>query len=84
MNFAYVPIDEKESIINYDYFNKNVNIYTSRVSSIKRLIKILGEGRAIHDNKKKVCSMEWNLPFKDREIIRKALSLSVLLPFDTK
>ena len=79
MNFAYIPLDEKETIINYDYYSKVVNIYTSRVASIKRLMKILGEGKIIYE-KKKVCSMEWDIPFSERNTIRKAMSLSGLLP----
>ena len=82
MNLSYIPIDERETIVNYDYCSKRVNIYTTRSATIKRLTKILGKGLESYDADGKIYSVEWNITFKNRDLIRKSISLSNLLPFD--
>ena len=44
-NFYNTDLTEQETTINIDYSTSNVNIYTSRKSIYKRLIKKIGEPR---------------------------------------
>lgn len=70
-----ISLDEKESIINFDYFEGIVNVYTSNQSTGNRIKKKIGEPFKIGMNEGKIFSMEWKIPFNDREKIRKGLSI---------
>lgn len=70
-----IPIDEKESLIDFDYFEGIVNVYTSNQSTGNRIKKKIGEPYKKGINEGKVYSMEWKIPFNDREQIRKGLSI---------
>lgn len=43
MEWEIVPRDEQETIINVDYFEKTITIYTNRKATGKRLYKKIGE-----------------------------------------
>ncbi len=81
MRFTKKTIEEQETIMQFDYYLKIVNIYTTRVATMKKLNKILGQADNIDKRDGKIDSMEWNLTFGKRGFIKKCLSLLVLLPF---
>lgn len=70
-----ISIDEKESIINFDYLEGIVNVYTTNQSTGNRIKKKIGEPIKKGINQGQIFSMEWKIPFNDREKIRKGLSI---------
>ena len=70
MNDYRIPYEEQESWIHVDYHNKQVNVYSTRPSCIRKLNKVFG------NNSKN----EWNFAFDDRNKIRKTMNLAILLP----
>lgn len=79
--FFNIPIEEKETLIHFDYFNKKMNIYTTRVASMKRLEKDVGKADTLAKILEEIASMEWSISFDNRKILKKALSLRNLIPF---
>lgn len=75
-----IPLDEKETIIHVDYFSKKMNIYTTRFATSRKLNTIFENTNLIEYDNKKNFPNEWNIPFEQRQTIKKALSLSTLLP----
>ena len=69
--------DEIESIIYFDNLNQNVNVYSTRNASIKKITKYIGEPSNADYINGKIFSAEWNIPFSDRLRIRKALSINI-------
>lgn len=47
MEWEIVPRDEQETLINVDYFEKTITIYTTRKATADRLIKKIGEPSSI-------------------------------------
>ena len=43
MNWEIVPRDEQETLINVDYNDKIISVYTSRKATAERLLKKVGE-----------------------------------------
>ena len=74
-----IPTDEKETIINLDYAEKCLKVYTCNQATSKRLTKKIGEPNEIDYQMNSVCGTTWKIEFKDRETIRKALSLGSLI-----
>lgn len=82
MNKYYnVRTDEKETIINFDYLERVVNIYTTRVATMKRLLNDIGNPKSIEKIDNKIASMEWDIPFDNRNGIKKVMALKNLMPF---
>lgn len=80
-DFNNLTLDEKETIIHFDYLNRIVNVYSTRVPTMSRTSKSIGNPTVIHTTNGKIDSMEWTISFDDRKDIRKALSLGNLIPF---
>ena len=76
MKWKQTSIDERETIINFDYLSSIVNIYTTNQATGNRISKKIGSPTETHFLNKEVFSMEWKIPFKDREAIKKGLSIS--------
>lgn len=79
-NFYKIPLSERETIIHIDYSSGTFNFYTTRVATMKKTLRKIGEPKRIEKIEDKICSMEWEILAFDRGIIRKALSLSNILP----
>lgn len=43
MKWEIVPRDEQETIINVDYYEKTISVYTTRKQTAERLYKKIGE-----------------------------------------
>lgn len=51
MKWEVIPRDEQETIINVDYYEKTISVYTTRKQTAERLYKKIGEPTKIdlHD-----------------------------------
>lgn len=79
MKFYNTNLDEQETIINIDYFNRKINIYSSRKQVIQRLIVKLGEPNKINYINKSISGANWTINFEDKKIINIALSRPLLI-----
>jgi len=84
MKWDNIPLEEQETIINFDYYGKQVNIYTSRGIVYNKFHKKIGEPIQTHTNNGKVYCADWKIPFSDRKTISKALTLANLLMIKQK
>lgn len=68
MKWESIPIEEQETIMNIDYYEKTITIYTSRRSVSERLTKKIGEPYKVNTNGKKITSVEYKGKLSDKEI----------------
>lgn len=61
-------IEEQESIIRIDYYEKRITVYTCRGSAYKRLTRKLGEPTQIYYTKGQISGVEWEIDFQDKRI----------------
>ena len=61
MEWEIVPRDEQETLINIDYYEKTINVYTSRKQVGERLKKKIGEPTDIYKNNNKIYAVNYNL-----------------------
>ena len=71
--------EEKETIINIDYFDHKLNIYSNRKSVIQRLYKKLGEPNNTDYIAGAITGASWKIPFADKKKIIVALSRPLLI-----
>lgn len=71
--------EEKETQINIDYFERTLNIYSSRKAVIQRLYTKLGEPTKTDYIDKALTGASWNIPFADKKKITIALSRPILI-----
>lgn len=70
MNWDYVPRDEQETIINIDYFEKIITVYTTRKAVALRLKKKLGEPTSCDENNGKVYSVTYKRNLFDKDVAK--------------
>lgn len=70
---------EQETIINIDYFESKVIVYTCQKSVYERLLTKLGTPIHKYYTKKKISGAKWEIPFKDKKNITKILSRATLI-----
>lgn len=78
-NWCRIPFEEQETIINFDYYNKWVEIYTSRRIVATKITKKIGDPQEKTQEKGKICGVTWKIIFGDRKRIRSALVITNLL-----
>jgi len=76
IKFKTTTTEEKEIVILCDYVEEKITIYSTNQSASKKLLKKLGEPKKTDYIQGEVASMEWEIPFSNREAIRKGLSIS--------
>ncbi len=79
MKYYNTSLDEQETIINIDYFEKNLYIYSSRKSIIERLKRKLGNPNKEYFTQELISGACWQISFQDKERIRVALSKMILI-----
>ena len=79
MKFYSTPLEEQETHIWIDYFEKKLIIYTTRQPVFNRLKKKLGEPTKVDTINGKVISGTWQIILKDRKAIQMALKMGVLV-----
>jgi hypothetical protein len=77
--FCNTDLDEQETIIHIDYFNKQVNAYTSRKSIYERLCRKIGKPQETYCTKNKISGAKWIISFSDKKIISSLLSRPTLI-----
>lgn len=71
--------EEQETQINIDYFEKSLNIYSSRKSVIQRLYIKLGEPTKTDYINNSITGASWKIKFEDKKKINIALSRPLLI-----
>lgn len=66
--WAMVPRDEQETVINVDYFNKTITVYTSRKSVAERLKRKVGEPTNIGKIEGKISDVTYEMPLHDKRV----------------
>lgn len=76
IKFRTTPTEEKEVLIIFDYEEEVIHLYSTNQSTCKKLMKKIGQPIKQDTIEGQISSMEWRISFKDREKIRKGLSIS--------
>lgn len=79
MKFYNTIPEEQETLINIDYYEKALNIYSSRKSVIQRLYAKLGEPTKIDYINNLITGASWKIKFADKKKITIALSRPILI-----
>ena len=79
MKFYNTIPEEQETTINIDYYNKILNIYSSRKSVIQRLQNKLGEPAKTYYINKEVTGANWDIPFAEKKKMNFALSKTIII-----
>ena len=66
--FYNIPLDEQETIINIDYLNKKMHLYTNRKTIYTRYIKAIGEPTETYYINGQATGGKWTLSFNDKRI----------------
>lgn len=61
---------EQETVINVDYYKREVICYTNRKVQIEKLIKKLGEPTKFDYVNKKISGAFWHIPFDNKTALR--------------
>ena len=78
MEWGTTLLEEQETLINVDYYDKTIMIYTSRKSVGKRLEKKLGEADKVTTLNGKKVAIEYKRKLSDKNI-RPILSMSTII-----
>lgn len=78
MNFYNFPKDEQETIINIDYYDKVITLYSTKEHIYKTLSKYLGQPNKIDYYNGCISSFEYRLGFND-DNLKKIISISTLI-----
>lgn len=69
MEWENVPREEQESIINIDYCERIIAVYTSRKSVGERLIRKIGEPTKIYKNQnQQIYAVEYKRNLADKDV----------------
>lgn len=68
MKWENIPMEEQETIMNIDYYEKTITIYTSRKSVSERLERKIGEPYKVNTNGEKITSVEYKGKLSDKKI----------------
>lgn len=79
MQYYNTSLEEQESVINIDYQERTLKIYSSRKVVIERLKKRLGNPTAVNTVKGVVSGASWEISFKEKNKIRLALSKTIII-----
>lgn len=70
MEWEIVPRDEQETIINIDYYEKTINVYTSRKQVGERLKKKIGEPTDKYISNNKVYAVNYRRNLYDKDVAK--------------
>ena len=68
MEWKNISRDEQETVINIDYCEKQINVYTSRKSVANRLEKKIGEPTKIYLNGDKIYAVDYKRNLFDKDV----------------
>lgn len=70
MEWEIVPRDEQETLINIDYCEKAINVYTSRKQVGERLKKKIGEPTDVYKNGNKIYAVNYKRNLFDKDVAK--------------
>lgn len=70
MKWEIVPRDEQETIINIDYCEKNIKVYTTRKAVADRLLKKIGEPTKTYDNNDRIYAVFYERNLFDKDVAK--------------
>lgn len=70
MNWEIVPRDEQETIINIDYCEKIIKVYTTRKSVADRLIRKIGEPTKIYSCNDRIYGIVYERNLFDKDVAK--------------
>ena len=70
MEWEIVPRDEQETLINIDYCEKTINIYTSRKQVGERLKKKIGEPTDKYVSNNKIYAVNYKRNLFDKDVAK--------------
>lgn len=70
MEWEIVPRDEQETVINIDYFEKTITIYTTRKQVARRLEKKVGKPTNIGVCDGKIYSVSYTRKLYDKDVVK--------------
>lgn len=70
MDWEVIPRDEQETLINVDYYEKTVSVYTCRKSTADRLLKKLGEPSKVDMHNGFVSGVTYIKSFFDKDLAK--------------
>lgn len=79
MKFYSTMLEEQETHIWVDYFDRKLVIYTSRQPVYNRLMKKLGEPKKIDTIKGEIASGTWEIDIEDKKVISSVLNRTILI-----
>lgn len=78
-----IPREEQETVVNFDYSDKTIHLFTTRYSVANRLARRIGEPNKTNYSNNKIDSVEYKMSMGDNRV-RKLLSMSALIIKPTK
>lgn len=73
-----VPRDEQETIINVDYYEKSISVYTSRKAVAERLKRKIGAPDYVDKIEGKISGVTYKMPLHDKRV-KQFLSISNII-----
>ena len=70
MEWEIVPRDEQETLINIDYYEKTINVYTSRKQVAERLKKKIGDPTDVYKNGNKIYAVNYKRNLFDKDVAK--------------
>jgi len=70
MKWEIVPRDEQETIINIDYCEKNIKVYTTRKAVADRLLKKIGEPTKTYNNNDRIYAVFYERNLFDKDVAK--------------
>ncbi|MCI8444633.1 MAG: hypothetical protein HFJ37_05770 [Clostridia bacterium] len=77
--FYNINYEEQETIVNIDYYKKEVLLYTSRKAAHERIVKKIGKPTKKYYTNKKISGASWIIPFENKKGITSILSRPTLI-----
>ena len=68
MEWEIVPRDEQETIINIDYYEKTITVYTSRKQVAERLKRKIGEPTRLYTSENRVYAVDYKRNLFDKDV----------------
>ena len=78
MEWEVIPRDEQETIVQIDYYEKKIDVYTTRKSVAKRLEKKVGKPDEVQINNNCIWSVSYRRDLSDKNI-KSFLSVGTLV-----
>ena len=70
MKWLETPRDEQETLINIDYAEKTITVYTNRKATAKRLMKKIGEPTSVNKNQDMIYGITYVRSLFDKDVAK--------------